>query len=113
MGEQSQMRGESDRRHGARVALTRPVTYELIGGDSPSGKGCKGKATVIDLGRGGMLLLINQELAVDVVMKIGMITPIPRVVIPTLVDVRWTRKAPPVIAKGKPLYFVGVRFLLL
>lgn len=113
MGKLLSIQPEPNPERDRRMSMMRLIDYEMIE-SGQSSDGCnKGEAILVNLGRGGMLLLLDREFPVDRVLRVAMLTPIPQVTIPTMVDVRWTRKAPQSVAKDKPFYFVGVRFLLL
>lgn len=104
---------ETDDLHRDRVALMRVIEYETVSEFSEGrDRGSKGKALSVNIGRGGMLVLMDREPTIDQPMKIFMPTPVGPVNIPTLVDVRWTRRLPFLTGKTRGVYFAGLRFIL-
>lgn len=100
-------------RHVDRIAFMRSIAYEQLGAEvSPKRRSGRGCALSVNISSAGMCVLMDRELFVDQVLRIALPTPSPEVTIPTLADVRWTRRLPR--SKGRPLniYFVGLRYLL-
>jgi hypothetical protein len=58
-----------------------------------------------------MLVLLDYVPAIDQVMKVYVPTPISMAEIPTLAEVRWTRRLPFGETSGKGTYFVGLKFM--
>src|SRR5262245_7975997 len=99
-------------KHNERVALLRPITYEMTATvDDPAATGRQGKALSINISSGGMLLLMDQAPAVEQVLKVYVPTPTAIAETPTLAEVRWTRKLPFAKNNGMSPYFVGVKFV--
>ena len=104
---------ETDEQHHDRVALMRVIRYEMIHEVSKNrDRGTTGRALSINISRGGMLILMDQEPAIDQPLRVFMPTPAGSVNIPTVVDVRWTRKLPLLTGTTRGVYFVGLRFVL-
>jgi hypothetical protein len=102
-------------KHSERVALLRPILYELtapVGHQSvQSVHSSQGKALSVNISSGGMLLLMDQAPNVEQVLKVHVPTPITLTDTPTLAEVRWTRKVPFCQTKENESYFVGLKFL--
>lgn len=99
--------------HGERAALLRPIQYEMtapVAGSSTLSH--NGKALSLNISSGGMLVLMDQVPQVEQVLKVYVPTPISLAEIPTLAEVRWTRKLPFGTAKESGAYFVGLKFML-
>ena len=99
-------------KHNERVALMRPILYEMIAlmGD-PSASAHQGKALSVNISSGGMLVLMEQAPAIEQVMKVYVPTPMTAAETPTLAEVRWTRKLPFGRSNGEGPYFVGLKFM--
>lgn len=98
--------------HSERVALLRPIPYELTAPvDSPDSAARQGKALSVNISSGGMLVLMDQAPAVEQVLKVYVPTPITLAETPTLAEVRWTRKLPFGKQNGYGAYFVGLKFM--
>ncbi len=99
-----------DQQHGERVALLRPIPYELtvpIGQERIAAG--TGYALSLNLSSGGMLVLMDQAPTVEQVLKVSVPTPIPDAGTPTLAEVRWARRVPFGVGGGP--WFVGLKFL--
>jgi hypothetical protein len=103
---------ESHQQHSERVALLRPIPYEMT---MPIGKPPqaihRGKALSVNISNGGMLVLMDHAPAVEQVLKVYVPTPITLAETPTLAEVRWTRRLPFGRTNGNGLYFVGLKFM--
>ncbi len=111
--------------HRDRFMMLQPIPYELTTaleesdegheGDEGEGIGHKatpsenGKALLINVSSGGVLLLMGFAPAPDTVLKIHVPTPITHTRTPTLAEVRWVREVP--YALPDRLYFVGMKFI--
>jgi hypothetical protein len=86
--------------HSERVALLRPIPYEMTTPvEGPAGPRA-GKALSLNISSGGMLVLMDQAP-----------TPVTVAETPTLAEVRWTRKMPIGKSNGQGAYFVGLKFM--
>lgn len=98
--------------HRERVALLRPIPYEVTvpveGGETGTRDG---KALSLNISSGGMLVLMEQAPDVDQVLKIYVPTPVTIAETPTLAEVRWARRVP--FGKGASAgpYLVGLKFM--
>ena len=101
-----------------RVALMREIPYQTTHSidieveeslDAHRGLGEQGKALSLNIGSGGMLLLMDRAPEVDQVLRVYVPRPVEPARIPTLVEVRWVRATP--FPQHNGLYFVGVKFL--
>ena len=98
-------------KHNERVALLRPIPYEMTTPvDGPSASVHGGKALSVNISSGGMLILMEQAPAIEQVMKVYVPTPISVAETPTLAEVRWTRRLPFGKTNGGA-YFVGLKFM--
>ncbi len=100
----------SDQQHNDRVALMRPIPYEMtaaIGREAVVPR--TGYALSLNLSSGGMLVLMDQVPGIEQVLKVNVPTPLPHAEIPTLAEVRWARKVP--LGETQNLCFVGLKFL--
>jgi hypothetical protein len=70
-----------------------------------------GQLLSLNISNGGMLVLMNQPPSIEQVMKVHVPTPITMADIPTLAEVRWTRKIPFGQPNGEGAFFVGLKFL--
>jgi hypothetical protein len=107
---------DSHENHNERVALLRPIPYEMTPlmkdhGKDHGSEGGRGKALSLNISSGGMLLLMEQAPEVEQVLKVYVPTPITMAGTPTLAEVRWTRKVPFGKANGGGPYLVGVKFI--
>ena len=103
---------ECQENHSERVALLRPIPYEMTTPvDGISVAATAGKALSLNISNGGMLLLMDQAPDVEQVLKIYVPTPITMADTPTLAEVRWTRKLPFGKSNGNGAYFVGLKFM--
>lgn len=103
---------ESQKSHSERAALLRPIEYEMtapVAGSSTLSQ--NGKALSLNISSGGMLVLMDQVPQVEQVLKVYVPTPISLAEIPTLAEVRWTRKLPFGKAKDNAACFVGLKFM--
>lgn len=97
--------------HCERVALLRPIPYETtVLEGSEAGRG-EGRALSLNISSGGMLLLMEQALEIDQVLKVYVPTPISLAETPTLAEVRWTRRLPFGRGAGAGPYLVGLKFM--
>ena len=98
--------------HRERVALMRPIPYELTRPvDEPTKSACEGKALSLNISSGGMLVLMEQAPDVDQVLKVYVPTPVTVAETPTLVEVRWARRVPFGKGNGTGPYLVGLKFM--
>ena len=101
--------------HSERVALMRPIPYEMtmpVNGLTDSGRGGKAlSALSLNISSGGMLVLMDCAPAVDQVVKVYVPTPITVTGTPTLAEVRWTRRIPFGSEDHDGPYFVGLKFM--
>lgn len=108
----------SHQQHAERVALLRPIPYEMLYDldtsleqESPETRVDRhGKGLSLNVSSGGMLLIMDHPPKVNQAMKIHVPTPVNIAKTPTLAEVRWTRKLPFQTFDG--LYFVGLKFVL-
>ena len=100
----------SQQQHSERVALLRPIPYELtapLAQEPPLGR--QGHALSLNISSGGMLVLMDLVPPVEWVLKIRVPTPLALVETPTLAEVRWVRKIP--FGGQNGLSLVGLKFL--
>lgn len=108
----------SRQQHAERVALLRPIPYEVLYDldtsleqESPKTRvATHGKGLSLNVSSGGMLLIMDYPPKVNQAMKIYVPTPLNIARTPTLAEVRWTRRLPFQAFEG--LYFVGLKFVL-
>jgi len=99
-------------KHHERVALLRPVPFEMTTQvDGPSDSVKSGKALSLNISSGGMLVLMDHAPEVEQVLKVLVPTPISLAGTPTLAEVRWTRRLPFGRQNGQGTYFVGLKFI--
>jgi hypothetical protein len=102
--------------HSDRSSCLRSIAYIQISADpsctKQEGDGAVGLALSLNISPKGLLILMDREPVIDQVMRISVPSPAPGVSIPTMADVRWTRKVPLMSGKTRPIFFVGLRFLL-
>ncbi len=100
-------------KHAERVALLRPIPYELSipNGDESGARVLYGRALSLNISSGGMLILMDQAPVLDQVMKVHVPTPIALAETPTLAEVRWTRRLPFFSSGSEASFFVGLKFL--
>ena len=102
----------SQKSHGERAALLRPILYEMTTPvEDPAASTHSGKALSLNISSGGMLVLMDQAPAIEQVMKVYVPTPISDTETPTLAEVRWTRRLPFGKTNGNGTYFVGLKFI--
>ncbi len=106
----------NEQQHRERVTLMREIlvhTASLIHDESAGYRdqeeGELTKALSLNISSGGMLLLMEQPLEVERVLRIDVPTPVRDATVPTLAEVRWVRKVPFSAQDG--VSFVGVKFL--
>ncbi len=106
----------SEHQHRERVTLMREIavqTTSLIDEASAEYRDREEaeltKALSLNISSGGMLLLMEQPLEVERVLRIHVPTPVPYATTPTLAEVRWVRKVP--FGDQDGVSFVGVKFL--
>ena len=103
---------DSQKSHSERVALLRPILYEMTTPvEAPAASIQSGKALSLNISSGGMLVLMDQVPDVEQVLKVYVPTPISMAETPTLAEVRWTRKLPFGKPNGNGAYFVGLKFM--
>jgi len=99
-------------KHNERVALLRPIPYEMTAQVEGQGEPVvNGKALSLNISSGGMLVLMDLAPRVQQVMKVHVPTPTNRAGTPTLAEVRWTRRLPFGKTNGEVTYFVGLQFM--
>ena len=102
--------------HSERLSCMRSIVYTQISGDplctKQEGNGAAGLALSLNISSTGLLVLMDREPEIDQGMRISVPSPAPEISIPTMADVRWTRKVPLMSGKTRPIFFVGLRFLL-
>lgn len=99
-------------KHNERVALLRPIPYEVTPSAQDSVASARqGRALSVNISSGGMLLLMDQAPAVEQVLKVFVPTPTAVAETPTLAEVRWTRRIPFGKNNGMGPYFVGLKFM--
>ena len=82
-------------KHHERVALLRPVPFEMTTQvDGPSDSVKSGKALSLNISSGGMLVLMDHAPEIEQVLKVLVPTPTSLAGTPTLAEVRWTRRLP-------------------
>lgn len=103
----------NNRDHSERVALLRPISYELTAPlDLPrEALVLQGRALSLNISSGGMLVLMDREPLLDQVLKVYVPTPITNAETPTLAEVRWTRRLPFSKSADNGAYFVGLKFI--
>jgi hypothetical protein len=102
----------SQESHNERVALLRPIPYEMTAPmDDSVASGTLGRALSLNISSGGMLVLMDHAPHVEQVLKVYVPTPISVAETPTLAEVRWTRKLPFGKPNGNGAYFVGLKFM--
>ena len=103
---------DSQENHSERVALLRPIPYEMTATiEGVAGATPIGRALSLNISNGGMLILMDQAPQVDQVLKVYVPTPVTVAETPTLAEVRWTRKLPFGRVNGSGAYFVGLKFM--
>ena len=104
---------DSQKSHSERAALLRPILYKMIAlaEEASAASPRSGKALSLNISSGGMLVLMDQAPTIEQGMKVYVPTPITGVEIPTLAEVRWTRKLPFGKPYGNGAYFVGLQFM--
>jgi hypothetical protein len=95
-----------------RVPVVRPVSYEILTRlevEEPDGEAMRGKAVLLNISQGGMLLLMSRAMSVNVPLLVD--TTAFHDVVPApahgLGEVVWTCP----LFLSPQLHFVGVRFL--
>lgn len=103
---------DSHENHGERVALLRPILYEVTASESGKSSAVKeGRALSLNISNGGILVLMGQAPDIEQVLKVYVPTPITMAETPTLAEVRWTRKLPFGKSVSQAAYFVGLKFM--
>jgi hypothetical protein len=108
----------SRQQHAERVALLRPILYDMLYNmdtlheqESPEARVARqGKALSLNVSSGGMLLMMDHQPQVNQVLRIHVPTPVHMAKTPTLAEVRWMRMLP--FTTFPKIYFAGVKFLL-
>lgn len=102
--------------HSDRMSLMRPISYAMIRTDrwrtNQDGNGTAGHALSLNISSKGLLILMDREPEVDQTMRISVPSAAQEVNIPTMADVRWTRKVPFMSSEAHPFFFVGLRFMM-
>ena len=111
---------ESHQQHAERVALLRPIRYDLLHEydmetsleeEPPESRVARhGKGLSLNVSSGGMLLVMEHQPRVSQAVRIQVPTPITKAKTPTLAEVRWTRRLP--FQTFADIYFVGLKFVL-
>jgi len=104
---------ESHENHGERVALLRPIPYEMTAAEAgPAVSVRGGKALSLNISSGGMLVLMDHAPEIEQVLRVSVPTPTSKADTPTLAEVRWTRRLPfGRVINGNGTYFVGLKFM--
>ena len=103
---------DSQKSHSERAALLRPILYEMTTPvENPVASNRSGKALSLNISRGGMLILMDQDPAIGHVMKLYVPTPVSSAETPTLAEVCWKRRVPFATTDGNVAYFVGLKFM--
>jgi len=103
---------DSQIKHSERVALLRPIPYEVSTPiEGPVTSIQSGKALSLNISRGGMLVLMDQAPDVEQVLKVHVPTPVTLAETPTLAEVRWVRMLPFGTPNGEGAHFVGLKFM--
>lgn len=104
---------DSQKSHNERAALLRPILYEMttLPDEASAASPRSGKGLSLNISSGGMLVLMDQAPTIEQVMKVYAPTPITAAEVPTLAEVRWTRKLPFGKPYGNGVYFVGLKFV--
>ena len=101
---------DSQKSHTERVALLRPIPYEMTTPiEGPAASTQSGKALSLNISSGGMLVLMDQAPDIDQVLKVYVPTPVTFAETPTLAEVRWARRVP--FGNGTMPYLVGLKFM--
>jgi PilZ domain len=101
---------DSQKSHTERVALLRPIPYEMTTPiEGPGASTQNGKALSLNISSGGMLVLMDQAPDIDQVLKVYVPTPVTFAETPTLAEVRWARRVP--FGNGTRPYLVGLKFM--
>jgi hypothetical protein len=94
-----------------RVPVVRPVSYEVLtrleGAEEPDGEAMKGKAVLLNISQGGMLLLMTRTMVVGVPLLVDNTAFQDVVPAHGLGEVVWTHP----LFLAPQLHFVGMRFL--
>ena len=100
---------ESLRRN--RYPLMRPVSYERSAplSEAGTGRSLRGTGLSINVGSGGICLLMDREPDIQDVLRVHVPMPATLAKTPTLAEVCWKR---PVPLGREGLYFVGLKFVL-
>ena len=108
----------SRQQHAERVALLRPIHYEMLYDmdtafaleSQEAHVARQGKGLSLNVSSGGMLLFLDHQPKVNQAMRIHVPTPVNIAETPTLAEVRWTRRLP--FQTFPRIYFVGLKFVL-
>jgi hypothetical protein len=100
----------NQQQHHDRFPLMRPVQYELSRplGSEPSEEK-RGQGLTVNVGSGGVCLLMDHKPALQDVFRIHIPMPVLMAQTPTLAEVRWLKGLP---FHQNGVYFVGLKFLL-
>lgn len=104
--------GGDMQKHNERVALLRPIPYEMTTKVDVQADAVKqGKALSLNISSGGMLVLMDHAPDVEQVLKVLVPTPTNLAGTPTLAEVRWTRRVPFGRPNDEATFFVGLKFM--
>ena len=108
--------------HRDRFMMLQPIPYEITTAleqneeddevekiNHTATQGEEGRALLINISSGGVLLLMDYAPPTDTVLKVHVPTPITHTRTPTLAEVRWVREVPYTLPDS--LYFVGMKFI--
>jgi hypothetical protein len=99
-----------DQQRADRIPLIREITYEIQPDLFETEFVPKaGKGLTLNIGSGGMLVLMDKLPKVREVLKVYVPTPISQAQTPTLAEVAWTRPLP---FAPDTLHFVGLKFVI-
>ena len=103
---------DGQRSHRERATLLRPIPYEMTTQEeTPAAPAHSGQVLSLNISSGGMLVLMDQAPAIEQVMKVYVPTPVSKTEIPTLAEVRWTKKLPFGTSNEDGPFCVGLKFM--
>ena len=103
---------ESHENHSERIALLRPIPYEMTAAEAGPAVAVRGgKALSLNISSGGMLVLMDHAPEIEQVLRVSVPTPTSKADTPTLAEVRWTKRLPFGRVNGNGTYFVGLKFM--
>jgi len=104
---------DSENCHSKRVALLRPIPFEMmttpLEGSVASPQ--QGKVLSLNISSGGMLVLMDYSPEIGQVLRVLVPTPLFETETPTLAEVRWSRQIPFNQSNDHDAHFVGLKFL--